>query len=270
MLPTKIWAEMGWRDFAAADMSKVVAVLPVAAIEQHGQHLPVGVDTFINEGYLKRAVQRVPGDMPVLFLPLQTIGKSNEHIEFPGTLTFSWETLIRAWTEIGDSVARTGCRKLVFINSHGGNVPVIDIVARELRVKHRMLAVHAAWHRLGIPDGLFSPRERTHGIHGGDAETSLMLAFRPDTVKRDAIEDFASLAETVEAESRQLRVTQPIGFGWMSSDLHPMGAVGEADKATAEKGETLAESGAGKFIDLLRDVLAFDLDRLKPGPLARS
>ena len=89
MLPTKYWAEMGWRDFAAADMSKVVAVLPVAAIEQHGPHLPVGVDTFINQGYLRGRSKRVPADWPVLFLPVQAIGKSNEHIEFPGTLTFS-------------------------------------------------------------------------------------------------------------------------------------------------------------------------------------
>ena len=92
MLPTKFWAEMSWRDFAATDMSKVVAVLPVAAVEQHGPHLPVGVDMFINEGYFARAVQRIPDDMPVLILPIQAIGKSNEHIEYPGTLTLSMET----------------------------------------------------------------------------------------------------------------------------------------------------------------------------------
>ena len=153
MLPTKFWAEMGWRDFAAADMSKVVAVLPVAAIEQHGPHLPVGVDAFINEGYLQRAIERVPADLPVLFLPLQAIGKSNEHIEYPGTLTFSMETVTRAWTEIGESVARTGCRKLIFINSHGGNVAVLAAVVRELRVRCGMLAVHAGWHALGYPGG---------------------------------------------------------------------------------------------------------------------
>src|SRR5271155_5263878 len=102
MLPSKYWWERSWRDSAAADMSKVVAVLPVAAIEQHGPHLPVGVDTFINQGYLERATARVPDDLEVLFLPVQAIGKSNEHIEFPGTLTFSAETLTRAWTEIGE------------------------------------------------------------------------------------------------------------------------------------------------------------------------
>ena len=106
MGPSKLWSDWSWRDFAAADMSKVVAVLPVAATEQHGPHLPVGVDTFINQGYLERAVKLTPDDMPVLYLPVQAIGKSNEHIEFPGTLTFSHETVIRAWTEIGDSVAR--------------------------------------------------------------------------------------------------------------------------------------------------------------------
>src|ERR1700734_3091103 len=123
---------MSWRDFAAADMSKVVAVLPVAAIEQHGPHLPVGVDMFINEGYFATAVKRIPDDMPVLILPTQAVGKSNEHIEYPGTLTFSLETVTHAWTEIGDSVARAGCRKLIFMNSHGGNVPGIDWAIRRI------------------------------------------------------------------------------------------------------------------------------------------
>jgi creatinine amidohydrolase len=268
VLPTKYWAEMGWRDFAAADMSKVVAVLPVAAIEQHGPHLPVGVDAFINEGYLARAASRIPDDLPVLILPVQAIGKSNEHIEFPGTLTFSLETVTRAWTEIGDSVARTGCRKLIFINSHGGNVPVIDAVVRELRVRHRMLAVHAAWSRFGAPEGMFSARERAHGIHGGDAETSLMLAFKPGTVKMSEARDFVSAAVSIEQEFKQLRVTQPIGFGWMSSDLHEGGAVGDAANATAEKGEASADHAANAFIDLLRDVDSFDVARLHKGPLA--
>jgi creatinine amidohydrolase len=268
VLPTKYWAEMGWRDFAAADMSKVVAVLPVAAIEQHGPHLPVGVDTFINEGYLACAAPRIPADLPVLILPMQAIGKSNEHIEFPGTLTFSLETVTRAWTEIGDSVARTGCRKLIFMNSHGGNVPVIDAVARELRVRHRMLAVHAAWSRFGAPEGMFSARERAHGIHGGDSETSLMLAFKPATVRMSEARDFVSAAVSIEQEFKQLRVTQPIGFGWMSSDLHEGGAVGNAANATAEKGEASAEHAANAFIDLLRDVHAFDVARLHKGPLA--
>jgi len=270
MLPTKLWAEMSWRDFAAADMREVIAVLPVAAIEQHGPHLPVGVDTFINEGYLQRAIARVPADLPVLFLPLQAIGKSDEHIEFPGTLTLSMETAARAWTEIGDSVARAGCRKLMFMNSHGGNVAVISAVARDLRVRHGMLAVQAGWHALGYPDGLFSTRERAHGIHGGDAETSLMLAFRPKTVRMSEARDFESLGESMEMEFKKLRLTQPVSIGWMANDINPLGAVGDAANATAEKGEACAEAGVSAFIELLRDVAAFDLARLARGPLARK
>ena len=270
MLPTNHWAEMSWRDFAAVDMSKVVAVLPVAATEQHGPHLPVGVDAFINEGYLARAVKRVPADLPTLFLPLQAIGKSNEHVDYPGTLTLSMETATRAWTEIGESVARTGCRKLIFMNSHGGNVPVIGAVVRELRVRCGMLAVHAAWHALGYPDGLFPAEERVHGIHGGDAETSLMLAFRPDAVRMGEARNFVSSAVAIEKNYKRLRVTQPIGFGWMANDLNAFGAAGDASKASAAKGDACAEFGAESFIELLRDVHAFDLARLGRGPLAAS
>src|SRR6202034_4687685 len=126
----------------------------------------------------------------------------------------------------------------------------------ELRVRHRMLAVHAAWHRLGYPSDLFSAQERAHGIHGGEAETSLMLAFRPNTVRMSEAQDFVSAAIGIEQEFRQLRVTQPIGFGWMASDLHPLGTAGDASKATAEEGEACAENAAGGVLHLMRDVLA--------------
>ena len=267
MLPTKLWAEMSWKDFQAADMANAIAVLPVAAIEQHGPHLPVGVDTFINEGYLRRTIARTPDHLPALFLPVQAIGKSNEHIEFPGTLTFSVDTIIRAWTEIGESVARTGCRKLIFVNSHGGNVPAIDIVARDLRVRRNMLVVNAAWSRFGYPDDMFGPKERAHGIHAGDAETSLMLAFRPEMVKMSEARDFVSAAVDMERDFTWLRATQPTGFGWMANDLHELGAMGNASIATAEKGEACADYGATAFIELLEDVASFDLARLGKGPL---
>ena len=164
----------------------------------------------------------------MLFLPPQTIGNSDEHIEYPGTLTLPFETLVGVLTAIGDSVARAGCRKLVFINSHGGNVPAIDAAALSLRARHAMLCVHASWRRLGYPDGMFSERERVYGMHGGDAETSLMLAFRPETVKMDEARDFASAGEAMAAEFKRLRGAQPIGFAWMASDLNRDGAVGEA------------------------------------------
>jgi creatinine amidohydrolase len=259
-MPACYWLDLTTEAFRTRAMDRTIAVLPVAAVEQHGPHLPVGVDTYINEGYLARAMALVPEDLDVLVLPVQAVGKSNEHLAYPGTLTLSAETLIRAWTEIGESVHRAGCRKLVFLNSHGGNIAVIDIVARELRVRHGMLAVNAAWHRLGYPPGLYSEFETRHGIHGGDAETSLMLAFRPDAVHMDKAQRFEPRTVEMERRFKHLRAIQPIGFGWMSQDLNQAGAMGDAAAATAEKGEASADHGAHAFVELLREIDQFSLD----------
>lgn len=266
-MPAHYWMDLSWRDFEARDMAETIAILPTAAIEQHGPHLPVGVDTMIAQGYLDRVAALMPADLPALILPIQSIGKSNEHLAYPGTLTFSASSILSAWVEIGESVARAGCRKLVIVNAHGGNVALIDIIARELRVRFDMLAVTTAWHRLGYPPGLFSAREATHGIHGGDAETSLMLAFRPETVRMEHAADFVSRGEGLANQFTHLRIGQPAGFGWMSQDLHPEGVVGEAHLATAEKGNAAADFGARAFIELLRDVQRFNLADLKEGPL---
>jgi creatinine amidohydrolase len=270
MLQTKFWAEMTWPDFQRVDMSQVIAVLPVAAIEQHGPHLPVGVDAVINEGYVKLAAEKLPADLPVLFLPLQPAGVSGEHSEYPGTLSLSVESAIRAWTEIGDGVARAGCRKLIVMNSHGGNVAAIEAVTQSLRRRWRMLAIHASWRRLGYPEGLFSAREAAHGVHGGDAETSLMLALRPEAVRMEQARDFASAAEAMERVFALLRSKPPLGFAWMASDLNRDGAVGEADRASAAKGAAARDYGVERFVALLRDVRAFDLSRLSPGPLGSA
>ena len=259
-MPARLWLDLSTEDFRTRNMRRTIAVLPVAAVEQHGPHLPVGVDTYINEGYLARMMALVPEDLDVLVLPVQAVGKSNEHLAFPGTLTLSAETAIRAWTEIGDSIHRAGCRKLVFANSHGGNVAIVDIVARDLRVRHAMLAVNAAWHRLGYPAGLFSEREARYGIHGGDAETSLMLAARGETVRMDRAGDFEPRIAEMERRFKHLRATQPVGFGWMAQDLHPGGAIGEADRATREKGDASLDHGAAAFVELLREVDAFEIE----------
>jgi creatinine amidohydrolase len=266
MLPKRQWTEMTWEDFRAGKPERWIAVLPVAAVEQHGPHLPVGVDGFIAEGYLARVLKLLTDQLPVSFLPQQWIGNSNEHLAFPGTLTFSAETAIRTWSEIGESVYRAGVRKLVIINAHGGNSPVLDLVARDLRARLGMLAVTAAWSRFGYPDGLFTDIERVHGIHGGAVETSLMLAMRPDAVRQDKAADFAPESLKIEREFARLRTDRPAGFGWMAQDLHPSGALGNAKAGSRDKGEAAAEHGARAFVQLLEDVHRFDLKRLKDGP----
>jgi creatinine amidohydrolase len=181
-------------------------------------------------------------------------------------LTLTAETAIHVWVEIGEAVFRAGLRKLVMVNSHGGNVDVISIVARELRVKLNMLVVGAHWSRLGRPPGLFSEQELAVGIHGGDAETSLMLHFRPDLVRLEKVTNF--VPSTVEI-LKSFNILSPTGFnafGWIAQDLHPEGAAGDASRATAEKGRATAEFQALEFIKLLHDVTRFSLNRLaQPG-----
>jgi creatinine amidohydrolase len=262
-MPARSWLELTTEDFRSRDMSRAIALLSVAAVEQHGPHLPVGVDALIGEGYLARALERVPDEIDLLVLPVQGIGYSAEHTAFPGTLTLSAETAMRAWIEIGESVHRARCRKLVIANSHGGNVPILDVVARELRVRLGMLAVTMSWHRLGYPAGLFGAAELRHGIHGGETETSLMVAFRPDTVKSEEARNFVPRSLAMERDFAHLRANHPVGFGWMSQDLHESGAIGDASSATSEKGDAAAEFGVRAFLELLRDVDRFELE---PGP----
>jgi creatinine amidohydrolase len=257
-----------WFDLTAEEFDPArIAVLPVAAVEQHGPHLPVGVDSYLAEAYLARVRALLPQGSGALFLPVQTVGASDEHRAFRGTLTLSPETALRAFIEIGESVHGTGIRKLIIINSHGGNIALIDLAARQLRVRHNMLAVHTSWGRFGYPVGLFTEVEHTHGIHGGDIETSIMLAAYPQLVRQDKITNFKPVTYDMERDYKYLRADFPAGFGWMTQDLHASGALGDASLATAEKGNVALEHGARAFIELLRDVEKFDLGGLAAGPL---
>src|SRR5262245_28794909 len=262
MSSNKFWAELKSSDFAALDPQSTVAVLPVAATEQHGPHLPVMTDTAVMEGMIGTLVGRLPDDLQVLFLPIQAIGKSNEHLRSPGTITFSVDTLIRAWFEIGEGVHRAGLRKLIIVTSHGGNIDVINIVARELRVRLGMLVATTQWRRFGMPTGLYSRLDETYGIHGGDIETSLMLHFRTDLVDMRKARFFPSKAAAMEQQYTHLRPAGSHGFGWIAQDINPDGAVGDASAATAEKGKLTAELQADGFVAFLRDVTKFPLDEL--------
>ena len=271
-LPKRDWMEMTWADIAAAGeaVRRWIAVLPLAAVEQHGPHLPLGVDAYIAEAYLARVRKILPEALPATFLPVQRVGVSAEHLGYPGTLTLSAATAIKAWTEIGESLARAGLRKLLLVTSHGGNVAAMELAARDLRTRLGMLAVTVGWHRFGYPEGTFSNEERRHGIHGGDIETSLMLAAMPDAVRTERAAQATPATVAMAHEFKWLGAYRPAGFAWMTQDLNATGAVGDATQASAAKGEAALAHGAQTFVELVREMDRFDLTRLREGPLGDS
>ncbi|MGQ0685052.1 creatininase family protein [Bradyrhizobium sp.] len=265
-IPPRDWNAIAWPEVSAEDAAGWIAVLPLAATEQHGPHLPLETDVMIGEAYLARLAQLLSPELPVSFLPVQRIGISTEHTDYPGTQTLPTAQALEQWMRIGDSVARAGVKKLVMVTSHGGNSAAMMLVAQDLRAQQGMLVVTTSWSRFGAPQGLFAEDELRHGVHGGAVETSIMLARYPQAVKQDAIANFPSAAAAMEKEFRWLSTQRPAPFAWQAQDLNPLGAVGDARLASAAKGELLLDHGARAFCELLHDVDKFDVSRLAAGP----
>jgi creatinine amidohydrolase len=265
IVPPRDWTDIHWPDISGA-AARWIAVLPLAATEQHGPHLPVGTDVMIAQAYLARVREILPDAIPATFLPLQPVGISTEHIDYPGTLTLPTEIALRTWMALGECVARAGLKKLVMVTSHGGNSAAMTLVAQDLRAKYGLLAVTTGWSRFGAPDGLFPTEEVRHGVHGGAVETSIMLARYKQQVRGEAITDFRPAGIAMEKDYRWLSAHRPAPFAWQAQDLHPSGAAGDATLASAGKGEILIEHGARAFCELLADVDRFDPETLAPGP----
>jgi len=272
-LPSRFWADLCTRDFARLDPARTIAVLPVAATEQHGPHLPLSVDTVLADGIVAASLPHLPADLSVLFLPTQAVGLSPEHARFPGTLTLKAETVLRLWTDIGESVAAAGVRKLLLFNSHGGQASVMDLVARDLRARLNLLVYSCSWFTLPLRDAqgqdlnaLFSAEEHRFGIHGGDIETSMMLALAPARVQMAQAQNFVS---TAQARARQFPILgngRSAKLGWQTQDYHPAGAVGNASAATSSKGEALVQAAGRALAQLLAELDALPLSTLVDQP----
>jgi creatinine amidohydrolase len=256
------WNELNTHDFAGLSPDRTIAILPLASTEQHGPHLPIATDVAIANGMLDELKTQRPDDLDILVLPTQEIGKANEHVHGPGTLSLGADILIPAWTAIGGKVAEAGVRKLVMVNSHGGNLDIMSIVSREMRVRFGMAAVATQWARFGQPEGMISEHEQKFGIHGGEVETSLMLHFRPELVRMVKAENFASRAEEMKKSSRFLQPLPPHALAWIAHDLNPAGVVGNAAAGTAEKGAAICRHQVSGFIELLRDLTNYPLSNL--------
>jgi len=272
-LPSRFWADLTWRDFArlqrASEREQVVAVLPLGATEQHGPHLPLSVDGDLVDAIVAAALPLLDADLGVLVLPTQRIGKSNEHARFPGTLTLSAETLIRTWTEIGACVAASGVRKLLLFNAHGGQASLMDIVGRDLRARHDLLVYTSNWYDLPLEDAAMAPfpdTERRFGIHGGDIETSMMLAIRPALVDMAQAQDFASTSIQRAAICPILGNGRSARMCWQMQDYNRLGAAGNARAAHPDKGRALVAAAGAQLALLLGELARLPLSTLVDGP----
>jgi len=262
-MTARYWKDLTTEDFAALDGARTVAVMPVAATEQHGPHLPLSTDAAISAGILQRAVELAPMDVPLLVLPAHNIGLSPEHRDFPGTLSLSPSTLLRLLIETAEGVARAGLRKLILFNSHGGQPQALEMAAQELRTAQAMVAVVANSWKLMRPGEFFPPGEREIGIHGGAIETSLMLHLHPGLVRRDKIAFFPSSASALERDHPEMASAGRLHFAWQAQDLNPTGAVGDARLATAEAGRAMVEQAARGLLAMAADLSRLPLETLK-------
>jgi creatinine amidohydrolase len=267
-LPFRFWAELSTTDFAVLDAAGTVAVLPVGATEQHGPHLPLCVDQCLADAMVAEALQRVPAGASVLVLPTQQVGYSPEHADFAGTLTLPVETVIATWVALGECVARAGVRKLLLFNTHGGQVSLLDIVARELRMRCGLIVYGCSWWNLPLPDavtGAFSADEHRFGVHAGEIETSLMQAIRPGTVHMERAKNFPSTSRDRAARYPILGNGRSAKLGWAIQDYNAEGAAGNASAATADRGRRVLEAVGEQLAALLQEIAALPLETVTAG-----
>lgn len=267
--PARYWADLTTTDFAQLDLARTIAVLPVGAVEQHGPHLPLSVDADLVDGIVRAALPHLTADAPVLFLPTLALGYSPEHAAFAGTLTLKADTVLRLWTDVAESVAASGVRKLVLFNAHGGQVSLMDVAARDWRARLGMLVYSVSWFNLPLrtPEGedinaRFAPAEHRFGIHAGQIETAMMLALKPELVQMDRAAHFHSSSEWRAQHFPILGNGRSAKLAWQIQDYHPSGAVGNAAAATPEDGHALVQAAGRALAELLAEV-----DRLPPDTL---
>jgi len=262
-VPKRNFTEMTDAEIASADTSDWIAVLPLGATEQHGPHLPFETDTIIASGIAHHLKDVLDDMLPVTFLPTEPIGYSIEHSDFEGSKTLTFDEAVNKWVGIGEDLAAEGIRKMMILNAHGGNSPLMTIVATELRVRCNMLCAATSWTRFIVGGDIVTVDEKAFGIHGGDIETSVVLALESNRVHMEKAENFKSFQEELASNNRFLRAYGPHAFGWKAQDLNEQGVTGDASIATVEKGEALIKTAVDGLVELVHEMHTFDMSRLK-------
>jgi len=250
------FAYLNWKQVDALPRDATLLVLPTAAIEQHGHHLPLATDTLINNLLLGHALAKLPANAPVYALPPVHYGKSNEHIGFPGTLSVSASTFMAVLRDLGASISAAGLKRLVLYNTHGGNTALIDVMARDLRAefKLRTFALHGS---AGAKFDELSPQERAYGFHAGEVETAYLLASVPELVDKSAYT--ANYIADVNKPALLAPEFAPATFAWLTRDIATSGVMGDPRPATAENGARWLDQASTRLAAALDAMLRFPL-----------
>lgn len=256
----RYWQDLSSNELKDLNAVQTVVILPVAAIEQHGPHLPLSTDADINQGLLEATREYLPVAQEVLVLPTQVVGDSDEHCNFHGSLSLGAEICIAAWVRLGKAVASAGFRRLLIFNTHGGQTGAVGITAQRLRGESSMLVAKLNYFDLKLPQQLLPDAELRQGIHGGAFETSLMMALFPHKVRKDALKHFAPVAAALSDSYTQLSPFRRLGFAWNAEDLNPSGVVGDTRLANAKIGAQYVTALAQQLAQCMIDIAQWPLD----------
>lgn len=254
------WKNLSRMDIAGIAKESAVVLLPISAIEQHGPHLPVGTDTVILEKLLEKfAAEKKFESGSVVIAPQISVGKSNEHMDFPGTLTLTTKTMYDLITEICQCIAQHGFKKIILTNSHGGNTDLLNVLSRDLRISLNIEIYVFDWWFTSFWNDIMDRQKSSKSVYGVfhacELETSLMMSFAPETVKTEEIRD--EVPDALFRDNRYISLYGPVGMGWKTKDVSQSGIIGEPQCASKEKGDIFARYAVDKLSDIVGEVLRF-------------
>ncbi|MNI39350.1 Creatinine amidohydrolase [compost metagenome] len=258
------WARLTTKEIEAIDKENALVVVPIGATEQHGAHLPVGTDSLILGRLLEELANKVSfPDYKVLLTPLLPVGKSNEHMDFSGTLSFSTMTLYHMIDDLVKAIGSHGFGKILLMNSHGGNTDLLNVLSRDLRIKHNVEVFVFDWWFTSFWKEILSQVQQSgnYGVfHACELETSLMLYFCPELVDMSkAVDEFPDDQLT---DNEHVSIKGPIVPGWKTQDVSLHGVIGAPTLASAEKGRLFVEFAVQKLKEMLQEVIETNYTKL--------
>jgi len=246
------WDQLTSPQLAALDKSTPV-IFPISATEQHGYHLPLATDRMIGEHFCRKLDTRMPDD--ILVLPIISVGCSEHHTDFEGSLSIQHLTMLNQMTDIADCVAKYGFKNLFVLNSHGGNQAIAQTFVETFGFRNPQMTISfTSWWKLA-QDSLKDIQESGPGgvAHAGEFETSLMLVIAPDLVQMDKVEPMANVKTHDWAEGDLIRGAR-ISLYRRFKEMTPNGVLGDAGLATVEKGERITTAVLDDLEGIIKDL----------------